>query len=63
MDPTLNAEQYGAHALIPRTAAFMMIAKNYDRIAQLPPGSRVIDIGCGTGEVTWLLSYFSNLKL
>jgi len=62
MDPTLNPLEYAQYGLVPRCSAFKLIAKNYDLIAKLPPGSRAIDVGCGTGEATLLLQYFSNLK-
>lgn len=57
----MDAEKYTIYAKQQRANGFRLFAENLADIAQIPPGSRVLDIGCGTGDVTKMLTYCTNL--
>lgn len=58
----MEPESYNQFAIFQKSCAIKMLSRNYDVISNLPIGSRALDICCGTGQVTQLLSYYSNLK-
>lgn len=58
----MDAKSYTKFAILQRSHAFKFIADHYAEISQLPRGSRILDLGCGTGEVTQMLGYFSNIR-
>jgi len=56
-----NAEKYAINALQQRAIGYKMFAENHSLIVGIPVGGRVLDIGCGPGTVTQILSYCTNL--
>lgn len=59
----MNAENYAIKQRTKQQLAngFCLFAQNRTEIAEIAVGGRVLDIGCGSGDVTKLLSYFTNL--
>lgn len=58
----MDAKSYTKHAILQRSHAFRFIAEHYEAISKLPRGSRILDLGCGTGEVTQLFGFFTNIR-
>jgi SAM-dependent methyltransferase len=65
-----RASEAGSAAVLWRNPAYNRLVREreYEHIspvlAQLPPDARVLDIGCGTGEVTrWLLTQRPDLRV
>lgn len=58
----MDAENYVFYAKQQRANGFRLFAENLPHIAKIPPGGRALDIGCGTGDVTKLLTYCISLN-
>lgn len=56
-----DVEKYAKYALHQRANGFKIFAEHHSLIAEIPVGGRVLDIGCGPGTVTQLLTHFTNL--
>lgn len=46
--------------LIENRSAFRVLTLNYALIERLPAGSVFVDLGCGAGDVTKMLTYFDS---
>lgn len=57
MDP----EKYAIYSKQQRANGFQMFVENYKYISEIPIAGRALDIGCGTGDVAKLLTFFTNL--
>lgn len=57
----IEPSQYSRTNRIQKAMGFQMLAENYSLINSLPYPVRALDVGCGSGNVTRLLTNFSNV--